>query len=891
MYLPTASRRSTSLLLQLVVINLLIVPSAHAIGRRGTEGRRAAEAYVGQPFGVGRVTVDVLRGQTQLPLSDERFTVLEAKGRVLYPVLKQEPFRQLLRGFLNRNAPRKVTIYFLFVGDAPFELSAFAPQEQGLRVSPVNNSSAHQRLLDDWWQQYTKRFESLRKDRAYPPVAENFLIATLSRRLGLPLPDVRSGLFSGMSSATNVLSDLIIDEAGRLEIDREMLAPATSAASELVELPAPILWPSPQLDLGDPTEVEIEPLATHVPQECFYVRFGSFSNYFWFRDLNEKWQGDLGNMLFRRGIKRGVGERIQQQLSLKENMLAKIVGPQVIDDAALIGLDPYVQQGAALGILFQGKNDFLLSADMMNQRRRALQLFDDATEETVEIEGQEVSLISTPDGTVRTFYVKHDGFHLVATSSTLVERFLQAGNGQGALADLASFRRARHRLPLARDDTMFAFVSSEFWQNLSSPHYFIENQRRLRSTREPILLQLAGFATQLEGQGQEILPPGFGTRVDGSALQSVDDDYLDSRRGRPGCYLPIADIGVDRVSRAEADRYQQFKTEVEQNLDGFPPLAVAIGRTDQDASTTAIRVDVFAQGALRKQLGLAGAILGEPSQQRLAPIAGDLLAVEAVVDSNSLSFDKVVGEEQHVFGALRDFRSPLTVKRGAVRPDGPPTELVRGYLGAWPKPGLLSFFNQGNPPAGQVPEPVDGPMAPIIGGELWQAKLEDFLLLSFKPDVVAQVLPQLLVEPGNQPAQLWVRLEDLTGTQMAENVRAFGYMGTRSTSAAGSRMMNALANQLQVPRNQCRAVAEQLVDGQFVCPLGGEYQLFAPSRGLEVWASSALPESNRFLLTEVPEDFQLPMLGWFRGLEGTLHLGAEQLEVHLEVAMSKDALP
>jgi len=53
-----------------------------------------SEAFVGQPFGVGRVTVDVFRGEPSLPLSDERFTVLEAEGRAIYPVLKEEPARR-----------------------------------------------------------------------------------------------------------------------------------------------------------------------------------------------------------------------------------------------------------------------------------------------------------------------------------------------------------------------------------------------------------------------------------------------------------------------------------------------------------------------------------------------------------------------------------------------------------------------------------------------------------------------------------------------------------------------------------------------------------------------------------------------------------------------------
>ena len=92
-------------------------------------------------------------------------------------------------------------------------------------------------------------------------------------------------------------------------------------------------------------------------------------------------------------------------------------------------------------------------------------------------------------------------------------------------------------------------------------------------------------------------------------------------------------------------------------------------------------------------------------------------------------------------------------------------------------------------------------------------------------------------------------------------------------------------------RPECRELAERLVDGTFVCLLGGEYQLLAPERDLEVWASSALPPENRFLLTEVPEDFQLSLLDWFRGLQGDLQLTDDALSVRLEIEMTSAAVP
>ncbi len=864
-----------------------------------TQAAANSEAYLGEPFGVGRVTLDVLRGEPLLPLSDERFTVLEANHRVIYPTLKQEPVRRVLRGLLERESPRKVTLYFLFQGEKPFDLSAFTPNEQGVRVQPQHNAARHQTLLQEWWKQRTKRYQTLSKNRDYPPVAENFLIASLSRRLNLPMPKPRSGLLGSKQEKEqdNALGLLFGGETRQLSIDRAMLLDQPrqdqpSQQLELQPLPEAVRWPDFANNENALAEIEVEPLANVVPAECFYVRFGTFSNYWWFRSLQKKWQGDLGNMIARRGIKHLTAERIQQQLSLRESALTQILGPQVISDAAIIGLDPYAAQGGAIGILLQAKNNLLLSADLMRQRRDSLPKFPEAKETTIELAGQKVSLIATPDGKVRSYYAQHEDFHLVTTSQTLAERFLQAAQGDRSLAALPSFRHARKQFPTDRDDTLFAFVSDQFWQNLCTPKYFIENLRRQRSTREPLLRELARYTAQAEAIpaqtadeliAADLLPQHFATRVDGSSLLETEAGPVDSLRGAPGYFSPIADMPITEISSQEATNYQQFITKLQNSPGLLPPIAVAVQRKQQEGTPNeTISLEVAAQGPMRQRLGKLASYLGQPAANRMQHVEGDLLAFDAVVEFPA-PLANGDNTEHHLFGALRDFRSPLTIKQGTIQPNAPLPEMIRGYLGAWPKPGILSWVTNSQEAPGPEPEQIDA--------QIWQAKQKDFLLLAFKPEVIRQVLPQLAIQPAQRPAQAWLRLEDLTGTQMAQNVTALGYMRTRQTSVAGSRMMNALANQLKVPRNECREVAQRLVDGQFVCPLGGNYQLYATDRGLEVWISSALPKSNQFSLSEVPKDFQLPLLDWFRGLQADLTLNDQSLNVHLEIKMTQDALP
>jgi len=877
------------------------------------------EAYAGQPFGVGSVTVNVdrhgaLGSQPAQPATDQRFTVQGSEGRVLYPVLKVAPVRRLLRRLLEIETPSAVTIYFLFRGDQPLELKAYAPSAQVVRITPRQNQRDHRRLLDQWWSETTARWSRLQRDSEYPLVVENFLTATLARRLGksLPAPPAHWLPWHKKQQET-VWDELFASERHLLRIDRELLLGAGNRADDPQQpppppgpphpeagnpLPNPIAWSPPSYPKTGPPgtplaavalgEVPVERIATHVPEECFYVRFGTFRSYLWFRDLSKKWQGDLRNMILHRGIEQAGSERVQQQLALRETALAKILGPQVIADVALVGLDPYLAQGAAIGILFQARNNFLLSRDLQSKRREALQKFPAATEMNTTIADHEVSLIATPDGRVRSYYAQEGDFHLVTTSRSLVERFYRAARDDRSLATADGFRHARRQLPLDRNDAVFAYVSSAFFQQLCSPAIRIQYLRRSRRQRAAKLLQLARLAADAEGvQGRKLadliraglLPTGFEKHIEaGPRLKKAPAD-----EAMAGSTLPLADgAPVQHASDEEIAAFHKFSAKLRQDVGQLPPLAIGLQRLTQADGKETMRADLLVPYTVGFKAASWTDNLGQPNAQQLAPVTGDVAALEVVLD---IPVPLIGGEKQahHLFGGLRDYRSPLAIERGKVVPDAALPELIRGYLGAWPRPGVLELFGARAAVADTQPQQV--------GEQVWQEQRKPFLLMSFKPEVLKQVIPQLALEPAERPAQIRLRIDSLVDKQLADTVNALGYMRARETSQAASHLMNSLANQLHVPRPDCRAVGEQLVDGKFVCPLGGEYQLFEAPGRLPIWGSTGMTDANRFLLVAVPEDFQLPLLDWFRGLRGELRVVDQEMTAHLEVDMAASATP
>jgi hypothetical protein len=81
------------------------------------------------------------------------------------------------------------------------------------------------------------------------------------------------------------------------------------------------------------------------------------------------------------------------------------------------------------------------------------------------------------------------------------------------------------------------------------------------------------------------------------------------------------------------------------------------------------------------------------------------------------------------------------------------------------------------------------------------------------------------------------------------------------------------------------------MDGKFVCPLGGTYELTDVAGGAPMWTSNAIAPQNRFLMTAPPEDYELALLSWFRGLRAEARLEDDEIVGHVEIDMAKSAVP
>ncbi len=853
-----------------------------------------SEAYAGEPFGVGRVTLPASPQTDALAIRTNGYFLSAENGRALYPSFSSGRAVGVLRqvlGVEERNATGPVTFYFLFRGTEPFTLTVATPELQEVRVHPNSQPRAYRRLLRAWWRNYSAAAQQRRRQGDYPPLIETYLTTVLGQRLGLRAPllerlvdSERRTIFGNRS-----LRRLFHVESIRLEALRESLSPSSNRMVADQPVPADIRWSNTAgSDLAD--DVDIEPIAAHVPEECLYVRFGNFENYLWLRELMDEYGGDMSRMVTARGHDAGLNRRLQDQLGLEESTLAKLFGGQVISDVAMIGRDTYMREGAAFGILFEARNSGLLKTDLVKQRLEAVErMKEDGAEMTeVEIAGQPVSLAVTADNRLRSFYVANDKYHLVTTSRAIAERFLEVGRGVRPLAATPAFRLARQRMPLAREDTIFVYLSPAFFRGLMGPQYQIELRRRLRAVTDLEVLAMAKWVARVEQRDDalpallaaRLLPQDIQQRPDGSRPMELAGRWVDSLRGGRGSFLPIPDVELTGVTAEEAADYRQTAAFHQSQWEQMDPLIIALKRfAGEEDGRERLRLEARMQPFDRKKYGLVTSVVGPPSQTQLRPDPQDILSLQLVLQGGLLRPNV---EPHLLFLGLRDSNVPLDLGRNSLLRTLMILRSAPAYLGAWPQLGLLELLGLGSTPDAQ------GFSQLPLG--LWRRQTPDrFSVLSFDPAILDAVVPRMALERSEHRAQVRVRVGDFAQSQIRGWLNALGYQRAYETSVGNTRLLHTVTQQLGVPPEQAKDVAESILDVNLVCTLDGEYELRETTEGWPFWASTGWPDVRATAPAgnaSSPE-YTAPALQWFHGLDADLVMLSDRVIAYATVDLQR----
>jgi hypothetical protein len=360
------------------------------------------------------------------------------------------------------------------------------------------------------------------------------------------------------------------------------------------------------------------------------------------------------------------------------------------------------------------------------------------------------------------------------------------------------------------------------------------------------------------------LPADVGRRPDGSGLivesEGESPRITDSRRGKLGSFLPIADTTIEAVSDEEYRWYTrraEFYSEDWQQMD---PVLLGVRVLSEEADGTQ-RIGIHGEVAplVPEKYGWITQQLGPPTVTSLQFAPDDVAAIQAHVASDLLGG---AVPPYLLFFAVKDHVLPNTEELDGLLDKYRALRSLSAYLGAWPEPAVIDRLPLG---LGEG-APVGPGMTRLLGG-LYRYRGNAFSILSFIPEVITASLPHLKVVEREQPAQVRMHVDNLRGTQLEAWVNQQLYRRGFRASLAGARLLDSLTTQLGVPPERADEVAADLLDAQLQCALGGDYLLAKFPQGVRWWTTAVSPEASA---DDIPIGYLAPILDWFRGASGRL---------------------
>ena len=855
------------------------------------------EAVTGIPFGVGRVTVSELDAESADFAESVGCTLTDRNGRAVYPAFT----RSRALAFSSVDEPligRTLTIYFLFRGDEPLELTLKVPKSRRIGVEPQRNPRDHAKLLRKWWRVYDTQSSQQERLADYPPIVETYLSSMLSKRLGLRSP-LRSPADRRRSVSERTLEMMMGMERPRQELMRDLLtgklqriAPERgSFPSDSFPMPKEIEWPVCQVPnvFGDVKvgNVKVEPISNVVPKNCFYIRFGTFSNYLWLKRLLENNGGDIGRMITLRGHDALLNEKIEKQLGLRESLMARLLGDQVISDVALIGRDTFLREGAATGILFEAKNLGFLKRDLMQKRRAIMKSTPAAVESSIRIQGREVNYIHAPDNRMRSFLVTHGNYVLVTNSVNIAEGFLSAGDGKNSLGRSREFKYARSHSPVGDSDTAFVYLPIDFFKGLLSAHYQVELRRRLQAVTEIDLVNMARLAARAEQRNVTAvsqlsklgLLPTLSTRTDNSRVVNRDNGIVDSLRGAQGYFTPVPDMTIDTINEYEQDELNELSALRDKKWGVISPVIITIQRNvkeelnDEGSQHETVNIELRIQPFKRDEFTPYVSLLGPPRKQRIAPVPGDVLSLQVVTQGGRIRPEI---DSHLVFVGLQDTPPRGEIARGQILRAFQVFATAPAYFGTWPDAGWLDTKRLGIAPTKEA----NGMQRFPFG--LWKSQHDQFSVLSLSRDMLDSVPSQLSLEPAEAACQVRLHVADLSKSRLGGWANQISYRRACDASNANARLLNAFSRQLQIPPAESLQIAERILGVRLVCGLGGKYELQNAGDELVYWQST---RANATRLSK----HRAPLITWLRGLDAQVSVLDDRFVATMRLEIDQSA--
>ena len=901
--------------------------------------RALSEIFASEPMSVGRIELTFAEGRGPIIYPDQVISLESTDDRAHYAAMDVE-YDQT-----NERTPFQATrleCTFLVRDKEPIELrlkTRKADLFHGHLDHFIQASHEARTLKTRWWNAFSAVPEETQKDARR---LKEDLLDLLARRHRMSWSPRRNSSSNQLKTLEGqferAVGMLFGFESVKLAMQDEVTLTSMSGQQKANQrLPAKPRMRS--VNIPDFREGWIEPIAMRAPEECFYLRTQTLENYRAFRSFLTGWGGSLDDVVASGTIDRQTRRKIEFQLGLQisDRTINKL--DQVITDVALIGFDPLFDDGAAVGVVFEARGDGVsLMQEIKSLRASMLHVHEDVDEERLSINQRSVSLLSSDDQRVRSFYAIDGKYHLVTNSKRLVQRFFDTARGIRSLGRLREFRYAKSKAGEKAEAQAFLYLSDPFFQNLVSPHYRIEMTRRARARRELSQLHLARLVAKAEGVDADSIDelvlagyvsPRFGKRPDGSQPLYDKGRYRDSLRGIPGAFVPVADIVIDRATSGEVNAYRRFLAEYNREWRRVDPVTVLFSqqRDFVQRKQSRVTLEIMITPYARQRYALLNTHLADASEFQLSSTEDDLLHAQAAVRMRP-------GSRSHLLSiGLRDEDVQYKIENGAIRlldeKEGatfasrnvyaaispPGTEMLRtlGSVLLHGKPAsrspvrppprsTFSLFGlmplPGGSPSGGHPIMLFARALSLTSPEMWSAakyasmieSRGDLTLVSMSEHIRIMALKEIAMQRSEDPHEIRLSMRTLKGTQVEPYIQAYTYLQARHRSAGNSRLLNQFSDWLKLPSKESRVAMEGILGGSLVCPLGGNFE-FRESEGRGRWEGTAWESSSAYTIDDAPETWQFPFLHWLRGLDVRFDLDESTLHAQVDLIVHSDRDP
>jgi hypothetical protein len=389
---------------------------------------------------------------------------------------------------------------------------------------------------------------------------------------------------------------IAIQEA--LQLDRMTNPPAGTPAPTIpiADIVPVTIASHPYDEMRAGAEPVDTPLSRLIPEDQWFIRFGSIAKALELADFGDRWGSSLLRLTSATGQDFGVRQRLITQLCLTDGPVARALGPAVIGEVAFTGSDAYLRLGSDVTALFAISNRALFLAAMEPFVQQALA--QGAVRDTTTLDGLAVERIRTPDRRIschRAWVPASDGKEvcIYSNSEEAVRRIASAAAGRSpSLADAPDFRFIRATVfpHSAQAEDGMVFLSDAFVRRAVSPAVRIAQLRRLHALAS---LKIIASSQMLYGWDRGPSRPSLADLESGGYLTPSDlvdpsggDFTLDattgigasSNWGTMRFMRPLVEVPIATATEAERDAYDAFRNQYQSYWQRFiDPVAIRIG--------------------------------------------------------------------------------------------------------------------------------------------------------------------------------------------------------------------------------------------------------------------------------------------------------------------------